>query len=192
MKKATLYLSVMLLLCNPLLCQDLARNFIGISAGIAPGISDLYIDIPFDYWPERKAGPIINIFYDRRLNESIRAGGFAEFERINYSDTASSEVFNIHRYSLGLNWVSQYPRAPLHMELGGYLGYGFMVAGNWDNLHGFGYGLILGPGYELRKIGFALHVHWGRYWYESTGIPVGVMDYTPKILVKAYFKLADF
>ena len=74
------------------------------------------------------------------------------------------------------------------MQLGGYIGYGLVKANNWDNLTGIDLGVIMGPAYEKGRMGVAAHMHVGHAWYKSSGTPQGVMLYTPKILLKVYYK----
>lgn len=148
--------------------------------------------MPFDFWPDREPGPVFNIFYGRNLNDLIRVGSFFEFEKVKFSYINSPEISSGSCFNVCLNWLALYPKTPLHAQAGGYVGYGFMNGEGWDNLKGPMYGIILGPAYELDKIGIAVHVQVGRAWYESTGTPLGVMTYTPKFLLKVYYKLADF
>ena len=74
------------------------------------------------------------------------------------------------------------------MQLGGYAGYGFLTANNWDRLNGFDIGLIVGPAYEKGHMGTAVHLQSGHAWYASSGTPSGVMLYNPKILLKVYYR----
>jgi hypothetical protein len=192
MKKIKVICILFFLVGIPLLSQDLIKNYLGISAGIVPAVTDMYFDDPLDVWPDRKVSPIFNAFYMRQIAELLRVGSYLQYERINFSDIAGININAIGSYNLGLIWLTQYPKKALSMQLGGFTGFGFLNAKTWDSLSGFEYGIIAGPAYEMKKIGFALHVHYGRAWYESSGFPIGVMLYDPKILVKVFYKLADF
>jgi hypothetical protein len=177
----------------PLLSQeDLIKNYLGVSVGVVPGVTDMYFDDPLNIWPDRRISPVFNAFYARRLGELFRAGGYLGFERINFTDIAGTNINALNGYNIGLTWLTQYPKTAMSLQLGGFFGFGFLHARTWDTQTGFEYGIIAGPAYEMKKIGIALHVHYGRAWYESSGFPLGVMLYDPKILLKVYYKLADF
>lgn len=189
MKKIKVICVLYFLVSSVLYCQDQAKNIFGLSAGIAPGMGDMYFDMPFNFWPNRELSPICQVFYARQLTESFRIGSYLEYEKINFTDNVVNDIKNFKRYNLGLNWLGQYPKTSLHLQLGGYFGYGFLRAQNWDNLTGIDLGLIVGPAYERNKFGIALHLHGGYAWYKSSGTPIGVMLYNPKILLKVYYKL---
>jgi hypothetical protein len=189
MKKFRVICILYFLASGALFCQDQAKNIFGLSAGIAPGVMDMYFDMPFNFWPNRELSPIYNVFYARQVTESFRIGGYAEYEKAKFSDNTSEDIYSFNRYNMGLYWLGQFPKTALHLQLGGYFGYGFLRADNWDNLKGADYGFIAGPAYERGKLGIAVHVHQGHAWYESTGTPIGVMLYTPKYMLKIYYKL---
>ncbi len=189
MKKIKVICVLYFLVGSVLYCQDQAKNIFGLSAGIAPGMGDMYFDMPFNFWPNRELSPIFNAFYARQVTESFRIGGYLEYEKVNFSDNLNGDINYFNCYNLGLNWLGQFPKTSLHLQLGGYFGYGFLMSEGWDNLKGPQYGFIAGPAYERNKFGIAIHVHQGHAWYESTGTPIGVMLYTPKYLLKIYYKL---
>lgn len=188
MKKIKVICILYFLASGALFCQDQAKNIFGLSAGIAPGVMDMYFDMPFNFWPNRELSPIYNVFYARQVTEFFRIGSYAEYEKAKFSDNTSEDIYSFNRYNLGLYWLGQFPKTALHLQLGGYFGYGFLQADNWDNLKGADYGFIAGPAYERDKLGIAVHVHQGHAWYESTGTPIGVMLYTPKYMLKIYYK----
>src|SRR5665647_1466131 len=134
MKKIGVICILYFLASGALFCQDQAKNIFGLSAGIAPGVMDMYFDMPFNFWPDRELSPIYNVFYARQLTESFRIGSYLEYEKVNFSDNVNTGIFNFKRYNIGLNWLGQYPKTSLHMQLGGYFGYGFLRAQSWDNL----------------------------------------------------------
>ena len=169
--------------------QDQAKNIFGISAGFIPAKMDIYFDEPFDFWPNRELSPVYHLFYARQVRESFRIGTYVEHEKANFSDQTGDGIYNFKRYNMGLNWLGQYPKTSLHMQLGGYLGYGFLKANNWDNLKGTDLGIIIGPAYERDHLGIAAHLQVGHAWYESEGTPRGVMLYSPKYMFKIYYKL---
>ncbi|MFZ0283068.1 MAG: hypothetical protein WAL29_15570 [Bacteroidales bacterium] len=149
----------------------------------------MYFDDPFDFWPTRELSPVAHIFYARQVTESFRIGGYAEYEEVKFSDNVSPDTFSFSRFNLGVDWLGQFPKTPLHLQLGGYFGYGLLTADNWDNLKGIDLGLIAGPAFETEHFGVAVHLQSGHAWYESTGSPSGVMLYTPRFLLKIYYKL---
>ena len=76
------------------------------------------------------------------------------------------------------------------MQLGGYIGYGFMKASNWDqSLYGTDIGIMVGPAFEEDNVGIALHIQYGKGYYTSSGIPVEAGLSIPKFLLKVYYKL---
>jgi hypothetical protein len=169
--------------------QDQYKNIFGVSGGVAPAYMNMYFDNPFNFFPNREIGPVAQIFYTRQVRESFRIGSYIEFEKVRFSDNLSTAIKSFRRYNIGVNWLGQFPKTQLHLQLGGYAGYGFLRANGWDNLNGFDLGLIAGPAFEKEHTGIALHVHSGYAWYESKGTPHGVMLYTPKILLKIYYKM---
>jgi hypothetical protein len=189
MKKFNFICVLFLILNITLSGQDQKKNIIGVSAGIVPGIMDMYFDVPYNFWPNREISPIYQLFYARQVLGSFRIGGFLEFEEVRFTDDISTEVHSFKRYNFGVNWLGQFPKTALHMQLGGYAGYGFLSAVNWDKLSGYDLGLIAGPAFEKNRFGIALHLQSGHAWYDSTGTPQGVMLYTPKILLKVYYKI---
>jgi hypothetical protein len=188
MKKILIFCLFLFVANHFLFSQETPKNIIGISAGIVPGTMDMYFDMPFNFWPNREQSPIYQIFYARQLLEYFRIGAYVEYEKVNFSDNESSEIHNFKRSNIGINWLGQYPKTPFHAQLGGYYGYGSIKSGGWDNLTGTDYGIMVGPAYEKGKMGVALHAQLGHAWYKSDGTPIGVMLYTPKYLLKVYYK----
>jgi hypothetical protein len=189
MKKISLSSVLLLLLYLTISGQDQKKNIFGVSAGIVPGIMDMYFDDPFNNWYNREASPVCQLFYARQVAESFRIGSYFEYEKANFSFGSENAIYNFSRFNFGLNWIGRYPKTALHLQLGGYAGFGIIKTRNWDNLSGFDIGMIAGPAFEKNNFGIALHLHGGHGWYESTGTPSGVMLYTPKILLKVYVKI---
>jgi hypothetical protein len=75
----------------------------------------------------------------------------------------------------------------LHMELGGYIGFGMLQADNWDNLTGFDFGMIAGHAYEKGHCGVSLQVHSGYAPYNSKGTPSRLLLFNPKFMLKGYY-----
>jgi len=189
MKKIRLTSVLFLIICFTVSGQDVKKNIFGVSAGVVPGIMDMYFDDPFNNWYNREVSPVYQLFYARQVSEFFRIGSYAEYEKVNFSFGDESVIRNFSRLNLGLNWIGRYPKTALHLQLGGYAGYGILRAQNWDNLSGFDIGLIAGPAFESNNFGIAIHLQGGHGWYESSGSPAGVMLYTPKFLLKVYFKI---
>jgi len=189
MKKIKSIAVLVIITVNMVFSQDLAKNIFGVSAGFIPAKMDIYFDEPFDGWPNRELSPVYHAFYARQVRESFRIGAYMEYEKANFSGQTEEGIFNFKRYNMGLNWLGQYPKTALHLQLGGYFGYGFLKAENWDNLNGIDLGVIMGPAFELKRVGVAFHIQGGHAWYESDGSPKGVMLYTPKYMFKVYCKL---
>jgi len=195
MKKIRFFCFLYFLVSGTLLGQDnvqepkQAKNIFGISWGVVPGIMDMYIDMPYNYWPDQELSYLAQIFYARQVYESFRIGSYLEYEKADYTKKTGSGTSCLARYNLGINGLGQFPKTSLHLQLGGYFGYGFLMAPHWDNQKGVDLGLIIGPAYERNRFGIALHMQVGHGWYESSGTPEGVMLYSPRFLLKAYFKL---
>jgi len=168
--------------------QDQPKNLVGISAGIVP-FGDAYFDMPINAWPDRESSPVGQVFYARQVSEVFRIGSYLEYENAKFNNSSTKIIYSFSRYNLGINWLGQFPKTSWHMQLGGYFGYGFLIAKDWDNLKGVDLGLIIGPAYEKNKFGMALHMQGGHAWYGSSGTPEGVMLYYPKFLLKFYYKL---
>jgi hypothetical protein len=184
-----LLLSFLLLISRSILfSQEQSKNLIGVSAGIVPGQTNMYFGDPWDFWPNREQSPIYQLFYARQLSDFFRVGTYLEFETVKFSTSPDYTVHSFSRSNFGFNWLGQYPKTALHMQLGAYAGYGFLTADKWDNLNGFDIGLMVGPAYEKGHFGVATHLHSGHAWYSSSGTPSGVMLYNPKILLKVYYK----
>jgi hypothetical protein len=186
-------ISILLFLGSaPLFSQDLIKNNAGISIGLVPPVTDMYFDDPLNTWPDRVTSPVISGFYSRQVRDGLRFGTYIDYEKVNFTQIVGTSISSLNKYNIGLTWLSQYPKAAVHLQIGGYLGMGLLSAIGWDTQKGFEYGVIMGPAYEMNKLGFAIHVQYGRAWYESKGFPLGVMLYDPKILIKAYYRFADF
>ena len=171
-----------------MLAQGQLKNVFGLSIGITPGIADLYLGNPLDIWPSHNTGPVYHIFYSVQITETFRIGPYYEYEQARYSESGSEGVYGFDRYSPGINWLGQVPRSALHVEFGGYLGYGLLKARNWDRLKGFEYGLMAGPALDLKRFGAAIHIETGHGRYKSSGSPSSVLLFNPKILLKVYYK----
>jgi hypothetical protein len=167
-----------------------ARNIAGFGVAFIPSLEHgIYFDDPWDFFPNREPSYMVQASYARQLNQSFRTGLYVEYERIRFTDNQNNnDVRSFKRYNLGLDWIGQYPSTALHMQLGGYMGCGFLMANNWDNLFGFDFGLIAGPAYETGHIGISAQVRSGFASYSSSGIPSGVLLYCPKILFKVYYR----
>jgi hypothetical protein len=188
MKRIFIFL-IFLVYTTLLTGQDQPKNIFGISGGISPAILDYYFDDPYDFWVNGELSPIGQVFYARQVRESFRIGGYLEYEKAKFSTDTQTGNYNFKRYNIGINWLGQFPKTKLHLQLGGYTGYGFLTAEDWDNLKGIDLGILVGPAYESGHYGIALHLQRGYAWYESDGSPAGVMMYIPRYLLKIYYKL---
>jgi hypothetical protein len=160
------------------------KNILGIGAGYCPSRL-IWIGNPLNVWADINSSPIIQLFYQRQVLKSVRLGGYIEYENATFTDTKDKAT----RYDIGLNWTAQYPDTPLHLQLGGYFGYGFVKADIWDqSLGGIDYGIMVGPAYEKNNLGVALHVQSGYSYYTSSGTPDEVSYSKIRILAKVYYK----
>lgn len=165
-----------------------AKNIFGVSAGIAPAILEMYFGEPFDFYPNRELSPLCQLFYARQIHPLFRIGAYLELEKVRFSDQTGTDFHSFRRNNMGLNGLLQFPKKPLHMQLGGYVGYGYLRANNWNDLTGLDLGGFAGPAYEKGKIGYALHFQTGYANYTASGTPSKVILYNPKILIKVYRK----
>jgi hypothetical protein len=160
------------------------RNIIGVAAGYCPG-RDVWIGNPINIWLDINASPILHLFYTRQVIHSVRLGTYFEYENA----TIKSTNDKASRYNAGLTWLAQYPDKPLHAQLGGYFGYGFVKADIWDQtVSGIDYGIMIGPAYEKNNFGIAFHLQTGFSYYTSTGTPDEVSYSKGRFLVKIYHK----
>lgn len=189
MKKISVLLVLFFTIAVNTYSQELPKNIFGISAGIVPAYSNMFLDRPFTSWPLRETGPVYHFFYARQVRESFRMGAYYEYEQAKFKDPGTGDLFGFDRYNVGIDWLGQIRIAPLQIQLGGYFGFGFLKAQTWDRPFGYDLGLIAGPAWENERIGIAMHILAGHAWYQSSGSPSGVMLYTPKVLLKVYYKL---
>jgi hypothetical protein len=174
-------------------CQiNKAKNIFGFSFGFSPGKkSGFYVGGDVDTWPDKKFSPVVNLFYARQVSETFRIGSYFEYENSKF-DIRYLEDQKASRYNIGINWLGQYPKTKLHIQLGGYFGGGFVNSkmDGWEKaLWGFDLGIIAGPAYEFRNMGFALQGHTGLGAYQGSSQPNVVILMLPKILFKVYYKL---
>jgi hypothetical protein len=186
MKKLFIFCFLCLLTSKLLFGQEQPKNIIGVSAGFTPSINGMYFGMPWDFYPNRELSPLCQFFYARQVLPSVRIGGYIELEKVKFSDQTGADIHSFRRNNIGLNCLWQYPKTALHMQLGGYLGYGYLRANNWTDLTGIDYGGIVGPAYEKGKYGIAAHLQSGYGGYKSSGTPKDVKLYSPKILLKFY------
>ena len=164
-------------------------NMAGFGVAYIPPLEEgIYFDDPFDFWPNREPSWMLQASYARHVNPSLRTGLYFEYEEIRFTDQSGTDVKSFNRFNLGIDWTGEFPAKPLHMELGGYIGFGVLEANNWANLTGFDFGMIAGPAYEKGRCGVSLHVRSGYAPYSSNGSPSGVLLFNPKILLKGYYR----
>ena len=165
------------------------RNMAGFSIEYFPYMSQgIYFDDPFDFWPNNEPFLMYQLFYARQVTESFRIGGYVEKGSNRFSDQSGSGTKSFRRNTIGVNWLGQFPKTRLHLQLGGYFGYELIKAQNWDNLTGPDFGMIAGPAFETGSFGVALHLQSGFSPNKSSGTPEGILLYTPRVLLKIYGK----
>jgi hypothetical protein len=163
------------------------KNIVGIGTGFSPTYENaVWIGNPMNLWVTKYTSPVFQLFYAHQMIETIRFGGYFEYENAKFESTDSKAS----RYNIGLNWLAQYPNTAFHAQLGGYLGYGFITVSDWDQpLIGSDIGIMIGPAFEKGHFGIALHLQYGKAYYKSSGSPDEVGLAIPKILLKVYYKL---
>ena len=189
MKNGILCLLCLILTLNLFAQGQEQKNIIGFGAGISPQYDNsIWIGDPVNVWVTKKTSPVFQFFYARQVREAVRLGGYFEYESATFSIDNSADS-KASRYNIGVNWLAQYPNSDFHMQLGGYIGYGFMKASDWDqSMYGTDMGIMVGPAYEKDIFGIALHVQYGKGYYTSSGIPTEVGLALPKFLMKVYYK----
>jgi hypothetical protein len=165
------------------------KNIMGLGAGISPGRDYcIYFGEPVDEWAGKSSSPVFQFFYARQVREAVRLGGYVEYEHAVINNLYNYNDMKASRYNIGFNWLAQYPNKSLHLQLGGYFGYGFIKSGNLDkSLSGIDFGIMAGPAYEEGNLGIALHIQSGFGWYSSSDIK-DLDLLMPKILLKVYRK----
>ncbi|MBK7029725.1 MAG: hypothetical protein IPH45_11140 [Bacteroidales bacterium] len=179
-----LYISVL-----PTFAQNKdAKNIVGFGMCYIPSMEHgMYFDSPFDIWPDQEPSGFGRIFYARQLSDAFRLGAYCEYGRSRFS-VDGGEVRSYRRTLGGLDWLVQYPHTPLHLQLGGYFGFGRIKADNWNNLKGADFGMLAGPAYDFRHFGVSVQMKAGFAPFGATGTPEGVLMYAPGVLVKLYGK----
>ena len=189
MKNEILCICYLMLTMNLLAQRESSKNIVGFGAGISPYYeSAIWIGNPANSWATKNTSPVIQVFYARQLLEGVRLGSYFEYENATIRLFNSSD-YKASRYNVGINWLAQYPNSAFHVQLGGYIGYGFVEASDWSqSLYGSDVGIMVGPAYEKNHIGVALHVQYGKAYYTSSGSPDEVGLAIPKLLLKVYYK----
>ena len=165
------------------------KNIIGFGAGISPGKDYcIYLGDPVDEWASKNVSPVFQVFYARQALPAIKLGGYFEYEHTTVNNLYNFDDTKASRFSMGLNWLAQYPNKAFHAQLGGYIGCGSIIASKWDKaLNGIDFGIMIGPAYEKDNIGIALHIQSGLGWYGSSDLDDLIL-LMPKILLKVYHK----
>ena len=181
-------LSILCLMLTLSLCAQVQekKNIVGFGAGICPYFdADVWVGYPVFTWVTKKTSPVIQLFYARQVLEAVRLGTYFEYE---YSTFESSND-KASRFNIGFNWLAQYPNTAFHAQLGGYMGFGSIIASNYDKaLNGTDVGAMLGPAYENDNFGVALHVMYGKGYYKTSGTDIEVGVAIPRFLLKVYYK----
>jgi hypothetical protein len=190
MKNRILCILYLVLTLNLLAQGQEPKNIIGFGAGISPEYDNsIWIGDPVNVWATKKTSPVFQFFYARQVLEAVRLGLYFEYESATFT-IYNSDDSKASRYNFGANWLAQYPNSAFHMQLGGYIGYGFIKASNWDqSVNGTDIGIMVGPAYEKDNYGIALHVQYGKGYYTSSGIPTEVGLSLPRCLLKIYYKI---
>jgi hypothetical protein len=177
----------LLLLLNLFVQGQEQKNIIGLGVGISPRYEyAVWIGDPLNVWLTKNSSPVFQFFYDRQVSEAVRLGSYFEYEKATFESTDNKAS----RYNAGLNWLARYPNSAFHVQLGGYIGYGFITATDWDQpLYGSDIGIMIGPAFEIDNFGIAVHLQYGKAYYTSSGTPDEVGLAIPKILLKFYYKL---
>ncbi|MBP1673488.1 MAG: hypothetical protein H6Q25_1303 [Bacteroidetes bacterium] len=164
------------------------KNLIGFSLGFIPAVENgIYFGEPWDFNPKQEWSNPIQLFYEREIHQIFRIGGYVGFCKNNFS-AGSADIYSFKKITLGVNGLLKYPKTKLHIQVGGFFGYGIIAANNWNYLQGVDFGGLVGPAFETNKWGVSLHIMAGYAPFNSKGTPEKVLLYIPTLALKAYKK----
>lgn len=175
-------------LAKPDIAQETGKkNFAGAGFTYLPSMATgIYFDEPFDFWPKQEPSVFPRVFYGRKMNEVLSMAVYIESGSSRFSTNTGDTVRSFVRSIVGLEWNARYPATQLHMEVGGFFGYGQINADHWNNLKGADFGLLAGPAFENKYFGASVKVKAGLSPFSAGGTPEGVLMFAPGVLFEVY------
>jgi hypothetical protein len=192
MKKLFYILILTSLIGINVLSQD-GRHSVGVSIGYGiPFEYSIYIefdDPDFEIWSTPSFNLTEALIYNFALNDWLKIGARFEHEKINFESFYTDKTF-ANRYSIGFEFLCDYPKTTLHAEFGGYFHIGRINSNDFDNpVIGFDNGLQLGPAihYENIDIAFLFQPCFGYYFLSGgTGPDSGLIMYPKSTMRISY------
>lgn len=188
--KTRFFLSVLFLFCitEYTISQETGKkNIAGAGFTYLPSMDKgIYFDDPFDFWPKQESSVFPRVFYGRKMNEVLSLAVYLESGSARFSTNTGDTVRSFVRSIVGLEWNARYPATKLHLEVGGFVGYGQINADHWNNLRGADLGLLAGPAFENKYFGASVKVKAGLSPFSAGGTPSGVLMFTPGVLFEVY------
>jgi hypothetical protein len=189
MKKLTFIFLFGIALCISASSQGL-KHSVGLSVGYGiPFENSIYIDFDdpdFEFWSDPMTNLSYSFIYEYAVTEFLKLGARFEYEKMNFEANYTDETYG-NRLALGMQFLCIYPKTPLHAELGGFFHWGRITSDEFDNpVSGFDNGLLVGPGYTLNNMNFAILFQptFGYYFISDGGAPdTGLIMY-PKVTAK--------
>ena len=185
MRMILYFFALLFITSNALTAQE-SKQSAGFSIGYALKYDNaIYVDNDqYTTWPDHTGNSVIDLFYEYKFFPFFKAGIHAEYEKSKFNDFYLDNSYAT-RYVLGFHWIGQYPKTPLHAELGGYFNFGIITQQDFENNpKGIEYGIIAGPALDIDKFTIALHAQPGMSYFFSSSLPKAVMIFYPRFLIK--------
>ena len=166
--------------------QNTNKRIFGVSTGYAFKYENsVYIDFgDYSTWPDHLGNAMFNVFYEYMFTSSFKMGVNLNYEKSKIDDFYLGKS-SAKKYMWGFHWIGQYPRKPLHGELGGYFKTGVLIHEEFDkNPKGIEYGIIAGPAMDIGKISLALHFQAGMSYFFQDESPTDILVFYPQLLFK--------
>jgi hypothetical protein len=186
--KTVLLLLFLTIITNVSFSQD-QKHIAGLSYGFQYKDGDIWVGDPYNLWVDQTGSSIIEGFYYYRLSPLFHVGFYCDFETGKF-DVIGLPVQEAKRIGFGPIWMGHFPDKAIQLQLGGYFGFNtaFVEYDDFGNRRGIDYGIIVGPAFEYKNFGLAIHHHSGFAWYPYDGEPDEFSYANSKIKIKFYYK----
>jgi hypothetical protein len=170
-----------------------SKHSVGLSIGYGiPFENSIYIDFDdpdFEIWSDPLTNLSYSLIYEYAVTDFLKFGARFEYEKMNFESYYTDETFG-NKLALGMQFLCIYPKTPLHAELGGFFQLGRITSDEFDNpISGFDNGLLVGPGYTLNKLNFAVlfQPSFGYFFVSDSGAPNSGLIMYPKVTAKVSY-----